>query len=63
MSDTYSAGDRSSDPGTRYGTCLREQIDCNDCADTGVLGDPATSLDYCDCPTGRYIQRVERGDA
>lgn len=59
MSHTYSPGDRSSDPGSHYGTCCSEDIECPECQDTGVLGDLADSQDYCECEFGRYLQRVE----
>ena len=59
----HSPGDRATDPSSRYGTCLREQMECTECEDTGVLSeDKMTSRDYCDCYSGRYIARVERED-
>jgi hypothetical protein len=63
MSHTYSSGDRGNDSGSRYGTCCREQYDCNACEDTGVCGpDKAASREYCDCALGRDLQRMETGD-
>ena len=62
MSDTHTPGDRSSDPGSHYGTCLRErEVECRVCNDTGIASNDIDGIEdqYCQCDTGRYLERVE----